>query len=154
MNSTYQRVWENVDAEWKYSKCFFQVHFFIPWSISLSGHLILKSSKYLKCFSHVHLFISHPSASYLSYSGSVPNSKSNFASSIQMGLLPRQDHQVRNVQIHSHFSLSQVLSREIKVVENFGQDRRGTFEANGRLHGVVAEACEDEDAFRIRGIKD
>ena len=28
MNSTYLRVWENVDAEWKYSKCFFQVNFF------------------------------------------------------------------------------------------------------------------------------
>ena len=29
MNSTYLRVWENVDAEWKYSKCFFQVDFII-----------------------------------------------------------------------------------------------------------------------------
>ena len=29
MNSTYLRVWENVDAEWKYSKCFFQVNFLL-----------------------------------------------------------------------------------------------------------------------------
>merc|ERR1712113_753459 len=33
MNSTYLRVWENVDAEWKYSKCFFQVQFLTPRSI-------------------------------------------------------------------------------------------------------------------------
>ena len=28
MNSTYLRVWENCDEEWKYSKCFFQVTIF------------------------------------------------------------------------------------------------------------------------------
>jgi hypothetical protein len=33
MNSTYQRVWENVDAEWKYSKCFSQVQFLTPRAI-------------------------------------------------------------------------------------------------------------------------
>ena len=29
MNSTYLRVWENVDAEWKYTKSFSQVQFFV-----------------------------------------------------------------------------------------------------------------------------
>ena len=32
MNNTYLRVWENVDAEWKYSKCFFQVSLVIELS--------------------------------------------------------------------------------------------------------------------------
>ena len=129
MNSTYQRVWENVDAEWKYSKCFFQVNFFI-WSWHWPGNLIFR------------------------FSSSLQERYSPLRSDGSITLPDSSSEKYPNIKTILIFFLSQVCQRKVEVLENSGEDRRWEETANGGLQGAVAEAGEDKVAFWIRDIKD